>query len=275
MESKAKAAILVVDDQLDIRVLSKRILEGNGYRVIMAEDGLVALDILSDQHVDIIIADIAMPNLNGYQLFERVSQNSDWANLPFIMLSARDLDSDIRYGISLGVDDYITKPFDPADMLSSVRGRLLRAEQLASCIDPSNTTGQVNGSGDQHVKTSSAVKEPVICIDARRQLVKRGDCDIKLSAREFRLFLLLHNNQNRVVPVQELIGVTHGYDTTKEQASSLLRPLVRSIRRKLGYQVGENSCIRNVRGIGYQYLEYKDTRSIAAAGSEIAMVNVR
>ena len=115
----------------------------------------------------------------------------------------------------------------------------------------------------------------MICIDARRQLVKRGDCDIKLSAREFRLFLLLHNNQNRVVPVQELIGVTHGYDTTKEQASSLLRPLVRSIRRKLGYQVGENSCIRNVRGIGYQYLEYKDTRSIAAAGSEIAMVNVR
>ena len=182
MESKAKAAILVVDDQLDIRVLSKRILEGNGYRVIMAEDGLVALDILSDQHVDLIIADIAMPNLNGYQLFERVSQNSDWANLPFIMLSARDLDSDIRYGKSLGVDDYITKPFDPADMLSSVRGRLLRAEQLASCIDPSNTTGQVNGSGDQHVKTSSAVKEPGICIDARRQLVKRGDCYIKLSA---------------------------------------------------------------------------------------------
>jgi DNA-binding response OmpR family regulator len=266
MESKEKATILVVDDQVDIRILSKRILEGNGYRVIMAEDGMIALNKLSEQNVDLIIADIAMPNLNGYQLFERVSNNTDWANVPFILLSARDLDSDVRYGKSLGVDDYITKPFDPADLLSSVRGRLLRAEQLADCMENTETFKTNCVFENMKPSTIKTMEEPVISIDTRRQLIKKHGYEIKLSAREFRLLLLLHDNQNRVVPVQELIGVTHGYSTTRKQASNLLRPLIRSIRRKLGYEVGENGCIRNVRGIGYQYIEYGHTGSPAAAG---------
>ena len=146
MESIEKATILVVDDQLDIRILAKRILEGVGYRVIMAEDGIQALELLSEHHVDLIVADIAMPNLNGYQLFERVSKHPNWTNVPFILLSARDLDSDIRYGKSLGVDDYITKPFEPADLCASVRGRLLRAEQLANCMEISQPANGTNGS---------------------------------------------------------------------------------------------------------------------------------
>ena len=275
MESKEKATILVVDDQLDIRILSMRILEGVGYRVIMAEDGMKALELLSEQHVDLIIADIAMPNLNGYQLFERVSKHSDWTNLPFILLSARDLDSDIRYGKSLGVDDYITKPFEPADLVASVRGRLLRAEQLSSCMDISQSTPIIYGSTIHQHESIDSAKEPTINIDTRRQLVQHCGCEIKLSAREFRLLLLLHDNQNRVVPVQELIGVTHGYDATRNQASSLLRPLVRSIRRKLGYQVGEKGCIRNVRGIGYQYVEYSNLDKKTAFTQDIPRINMR
>jgi DNA-binding response OmpR family regulator len=254
MELKTKVTILVVDDQLDIRVLSKRILEGEGYQVLMAEDGKQALDCLSKENIDLIIADIAMPNLNGYQLFERVSNHTDWSNLPFILLSARDLDSDIRYGKALGVDDYITKPFDPADLVASVRGRLLRAEQLATCSETPNATNWSSQYPYQHEKESERASEPPINLDTRRQLVERCGSKIKLSAREFRLLLLLHDNQSRVVPVQELIDVTHGYNMTRNQASNLLRPLIRSIRRKLGYPVGENGCIRNVRGIGYQFI---------------------
>jgi DNA-binding response OmpR family regulator len=257
MESIDKASILVVDDQLDIRILSKRILEGYGYQVTLAEDGMIALDILSEQHIDLIVADIAMPNLNGYQLFERVNSRLEWSRIPFILLSARDLDSDIRYGKSLGVDDYITKPFDPVDLLASVRGRLLRAEQLANCAYVSDEVRQSSTPSSQKLENHDDSKEPAIKIDSRRQLVKHCGCEIELSAREFRLLLLLHNNRNRVVPMQELIGATHGYKTTRSQASNLIRPLVRSVRRKLGYRNGENGCIRNVRGIGYQYVEYK------------------
>jgi DNA-binding response OmpR family regulator len=256
MESREKPTILVVDDQIAIRVLSKRILEGAGFTVIMAEDGVEALKHLAEKPVDLIVADIAMPNLNGYQLFERVSKNPEWVNVPFILLSARDLDSDIRYGKSLGVDDYITKPFDPADLLSSVRGRLLRASQLASLISEPTANNGKNTLVPHDTEHNKTCPQPVLCIDTRRQLVKYLGCEIKLSAREYRLLLILYDNQHRVVPVEELIRLTHGYHTTRSQASSLLRPLVRSIRRKFGHQVGEYGCIRNVRGIGYQYIEF-------------------
>ena len=108
-----------------------------------------------------------------------------------------------------------------------------------------------------------------------RQLVKHCGCEIKLSAREFRLLLILHDNQNRIVSVQELISSTHGYNTTKNQASNLLRPLVRSLRRKLGYRVGENGCIRNVRGIGYQFIEYRNSSKNAGSSQDMPQINMR
>ncbi|TFG73763.1 MAG: response regulator transcription factor [Anaerolineales bacterium] len=256
MTSLEKATILVVDDQLDMRILSMRILENEGYQVIVAEDGFQALSILAKQHIDLIIADVAMPNLNGYQLFERIHGNPDWANLPFIMLSGRALDSDIRYGKSLGVDDYMTKPFDPHDLVASVRGRLRRAEQLAGCLDMMQTTESTVQSPIRQHDSGDAAHHAPLTIDTKRQIVNHGGCEITLSAREYRLLLFLYNNQNRVVPLQELISCTHGMRSNSEKAGQLLRPLVRSLRRKLGYQAGENSCIRNVRGIGYQYIEY-------------------
>jgi two-component system OmpR family response regulator len=255
MESREKAIILVVDDQLDIRILSKRILEREGFVVILAEDGSNAIELLHAQKVDLVITDIAMPNLNGYQLFERVNQNPEWVNIPFIFLSARDLDSDIRYGKSLGVDDYITKPFEPADLVASVKGRLLRAAQLASCLNISvENAATAPESSDRKPGVQS--HPSALFIDTRRQLVNFSGKEIKFSAREFRLLFALYENRHRVVPVEELLGITHNLTAPKKLSSDLLRPLVRSIRRKLGFPVGENGCIRNVRGIGYQYIDY-------------------
>ncbi len=256
MASREKATILVVDDQLDIRIISKRILENEGYQVIMAEDGFQALNLLEKHHIDLIIADIAMPNLNGYQLFERINRHPDWAHLPFIMLSGRDLDSDIRYGKSLGVDDYITKPFDLHDLVASVRGRLRRAEQLAGCLDTQQTTESIAYSPNRQQATGNPVEYAPLSIDTKRQIVKHCGCEITLSAREYRLLLFLYTNQDRVVPVQELIGFTHGMRSNRDNAGQLIRPLVRSLRRKLGYETGESGCIRTVRSIGYQYIEY-------------------
>lgn len=268
MESKGIAAILVVDDQVDIRILAKRILEAEGHSITVAKDGHEALDILSKQHIDVIIADIAMPNMNGYQLFEHVSQHPEYSNIPYILLSARDLDSDIRYGKSLGVDDYITKPFNPADLVASVRGRLTRIQQLTDCMDSAHLNLMSHNTKNLTHETTNNKEESSISIDTQRQLVERDGSEIKLSAREFRLLHLLHANQNRVVPIQELIGATHGSNISSQQASNLIRPLVRSIRRKLGYQAGESSCIRNVRGIGYQYIEYRDVSRDAMANTE-------
>jgi CheY-like chemotaxis protein len=105
------ASILIVDDQLTLRDNVKQLLEETGYRALTASDGVEALAVLQSQPVDLILADIAMPRMNGYQLYERARENPQWVKIPFIFLTARTLDSDIRYGKQLGVDDYLVKPF--------------------------------------------------------------------------------------------------------------------------------------------------------------------
>src|SRR6185503_9608724 len=118
-------------DQPDLVKNMALTLEVEGYRVLGAGDGLEALNVLQAQPVDLIVADIAMPRMNGYQLYERVRENTQWVTIPFIFLTARSLDSDIRYGKELGADDYLIKPIEPEDLLAVVRGKLRRAQQLS------------------------------------------------------------------------------------------------------------------------------------------------
>ena len=125
------AVILVVDDQPAMRRNIQMGLEMSGYAVVTAPDGIEALDVLKREPVDLILADIAMPRLNGYQLYEQLRQDPRWALIPFVFISARGLDSDVRYGKALGVDDYLVKPFELEDLLATVAGRLRRARELA------------------------------------------------------------------------------------------------------------------------------------------------
>jgi two-component system response regulator VanR len=239
------ASILVVDDQLDILDNIGLALEAEGYRVLTATDGVEALDVLQSQPVDLILADIAMPRMNGYQLCERVWKNPQWVAIPFVFLTARALDSDIRYGKALGVDDYLTKPIQPEDLLAAVRGRLRRAQQLAqSSPQPSSPA------------TSGRHALPLgrLHIDPGRHCVWLNEQPIRLSAREFSLLEYLARRADQVVSPQELIQITHGLDTDHVEAGALLRPMIRSLRRKLGYPVGEMGCIENVRGVGYRLI---------------------
>jgi DNA-binding response OmpR family regulator len=237
------ACILVVDDQPDLLENLGLALEAAGYRVLTAGDGIEALAVLQSQPVHLILADIAMPRLNGYQLYERVRQNPDWVAIPFLFLTARTLDSDIRYGKELGVDDYLPKPIQPEDLLAVVHGKLKRAQQLA----------RIPGSPP----SSPAAKQSLLTvgrlrIDPRQYAAWLDGQAIKLSAREFTLLEYLARRANQVIPAQELVHVTHGLDTDPIEAGTLLRPLARSLRRKLGYPVGDMGCIENVRGAGYR-----------------------
>ena len=128
---KGSASILVVDDQPEILENLALVLELEGYKVLTARDGVEALAVLEAQTVDLILADIAMPRMNGYQLYERVREDPRSVAVPFVFLTARAMDSDIRYGKALGVDDYLTKPIQPEDLLASVRRSL--APGAAAC----------------------------------------------------------------------------------------------------------------------------------------------
>jgi DNA-binding response OmpR family regulator len=238
------AMILVVEDQPAMQRNIQMGLEMSGYEVVTAADGSEALGVLKARPVDLILADIAMPRMNGYQLYEEVRKNAGWGLIPFVFISARALDSDVRYGKSLGVDDYLVKPFQLEDLLAIVAGRLRRARELAQY----GAAPEAGGSPDGHeCLTAGALR---ISPAQHRIWVDGKPCE--LSPREFTLVEYLARRAGQAVPLTELCRATHGLDTSAVEAGSLLYPLVRSLRRRLGYAAGEMGCIESVRGVGYR-----------------------
>ncbi|MCK4381363.1 MAG: response regulator [Candidatus Lokiarchaeota archaeon] len=134
--SVSKHLIMVVDDNQDILFNLKLILEANNYDIKTANNGKKALEMLStlDKVPDVIISDIMMPKMNGYEFFAAVSTNPQLNRIPFLFLSAKSTSEDIRLGKMLGVDDYITKPFKKEDLLASISGKIARNKK-ANLID--------------------------------------------------------------------------------------------------------------------------------------------
>ncbi|MHA1382780.1 MAG: response regulator transcription factor [Candidatus Helarchaeota archaeon] len=126
--TELKSLILVVEDNPGIIYNLKMTLEFNNYDVISAKNGREAIDLLSDSKrlPDLIISDIMMPEMDGYEFFKTLSNNPNWNQIPFLFLTAKSSSEDVRLGKTLGVDDYITKPFNEADLLASISGKLKR-----------------------------------------------------------------------------------------------------------------------------------------------------
>jgi len=127
-----KPLILIVEDNVDLLYNINLVLESNNYKTITAKNGKVALKILSEleQIPDIIISDIIMPEMNGYEFFRVISKEPRWNRIPFVFLSARTTPKDIRLGKLLGVDDYLTKPFDEKDLLAIISGKIARINRV-------------------------------------------------------------------------------------------------------------------------------------------------
>ncbi len=232
--------ILVVDNAPDLLRNIAEMLQESGYQVLTASDGTEALRVLQTGHVDLILTDIAMPKLNGYQLYEQVRRNPSWMHIPFIFLTGRSMSSDVRFGKELGVDDYLIKPM-AIDDLAAVSGKLRRARQL----EPTHVSSRVPDQSELNLGR--------LRINTVQHRVW-FDKPIDLSAREFMLLAYLARHEGQAVSARELIQVTHDLETDDKEAGSLARPLIRSIRRKLGYATGEMGCIENVRGIGYRLI---------------------
>ena len=239
-------SILVIDDEPDLLDNIGLALESDGYQVITAKDGLEGLKILKEQSIDLILADIAMPNMNGYQLFERIRAQAEWVAIPFIFLSARSLDSDVRYGKELGVDDYLTKPIRAADLLAAVRGKLRRAQQLSRSI----TSTQSEDQPDEPILKAGPIR-----IDLDQYRVWCNDTELKLSGKEFTLLEVLIRQQGAVLSPEELVYHTHDLKINSIEAGSLLRPIILTLRRKIGLPIGDVGSVENVRGIGYRLKE--------------------
>lgn len=247
------AVILVVEDQPAMQRSIRLGLEMAGYEVAAAADGLEALAVLNAQPIDLVLADVAMPRMNGYQLYEELRRHPKWALIPLVFISARSLDSDIRYGKALGADDYLTKPFQLDDLLAIVAGRLRRARQVAhAAVAPPGLPTSGPGAAafapaEQEFLTAGSLR-----ISSRQHRVWRDGELVDLSPREFTFLEYLIRRSGQAVPLAELCRATHGLETNAVEAGNLLYPLVRSLRRRLGLPAGEMGCIESVRGIGYR-----------------------
>lgn len=237
------ATLLVVDDDVLLRKTLISTLSDAGYEVLGAGNGSQALALLEGTDVDLIIADVGMPGMNGYQLLTETRKMPRLVATPFLFMSARTMDSDVRYALELGVDHYLRKPVNLEDLLAMVRGRLLHSRQMNRLME--QAPGATGSSSDV-----LDVGRLHIHLDEYRVIL--ADETISLSASEFKLLVCLARNANSVVSPQEIALETHELETDYVEASNLVRPLIRSLRRRLGYGTGEESCIVNVRGVGYK-----------------------
>ena len=140
-----KPLIFVVEDNVDLLYSLNLLLESNNYTTITAKNGKEAIEILSnlDKIPDIIISDIMMPEMNGYEFFKVISNEPRWNRIPFLFLSARTTLEDVRFGKLLGADDYLTKPFDEKDLLAILSGKIARNKRIRALnnkIDESFST---------------------------------------------------------------------------------------------------------------------------------------
>jgi len=196
----SQARILLIEDDQALLEGMHDFLELSGYHVTTAENGLVALDVLDadDSLPDLIVSDIMMPDMDGYQLLEAVRANQEWMRIPFIFLTAKTTRPDIRWGKQLGADDYLTKPFDVEDLLVAIESRLRRQTEM----DQLNKNRLVEMQKNILNALHHEFRTPLHFVIAYSDLIISGDEE--LDPQELRSYLLeIHKGGERLMRLVE------------------------------------------------------------------------
>jgi DNA-binding response OmpR family regulator len=222
--------ILVVDDEKKIVEIIKAYLEREGYQVIPALDGKSALSLALSQKPDLIVLDLMLPEMSGWDVCRMLRKESE---VPIIMLTARDEVTDKIVGLEMGADDYITKPFDPKELVSRVRAVLRRTEPAT--IRP---------------KIISLVD---LVIDLDKRIVQRGDIMIELTHNEFDLLRVLAENPGKVFSRMQLLDKVQG--DAYEGYERAIDSHIKNLRKKIEPDPEHPRYISTVYGVGYKLEE--------------------
>ncbi|MCB0067461.1 MAG: response regulator transcription factor, partial [Caldilineaceae bacterium] len=221
----------IVDDDKEIVRLLRGYLEQAGFAVRVAYDGTTALDVLRRERPALLLLDLMLPEMDGWEITRRVRQESAIAATPIIMLTARIEDTDKILGLELGADDYVTKPFNPREVLARVRA-CLRRQQRGETAPPA--TLQVGA----------------LRLDPTRYEVTLDGAALDLTRTEYNLLHLFMQNPGYVFTRSELIENALGY--SYEGMDRTLDSHVKNLRRKIGDSPKEPAYIHTVYGIGYR-----------------------
>ena len=214
-------SVLIVDDEERIRTLIKEYCLNENFEVLEASDGISALDNIKNNQIDIVILDIMMPKMDGLTAYKEIKKY----NIPTIILSARTEEYDKLIGFDLGVDDYVTKPFSPKELIARIKA----------------VTKRFNDLDDIYIYKD-------LKIDFKGHIVFIKDEELKLTPKEYDLLVYFINNKNKALSREELLSKIWGYDFFGDDRT--IDTHIKMLRNNLGEY---RDLIQTVRGMGYKF----------------------
>ena len=221
--------ILVVEDEESFREAMEFMLRKEGYEVLLADDGEVAVDLFERKGADLILLDLMLPGLSGVDVCRRIRASSQ---VPIIMVTAKDSEVDKVVGLEIGADDYVTKPFSSCELLARIKAVLRRSSELG-------------------LEDSRAFESGPVRIDVDRHLVSVNGNPVSLPLKEFELLKLLISNAGRVLTRTQLIDRVWGSDYVGD--TKTLDVHVKRLRSKIEPDPAHPKYLVTVRGLGYKY----------------------
>jgi len=226
--------ILIVEDDQAIAQVEKDYLELSGFEVVVENTGTEGLKRATTEEYDLVILDLMLPGVDGFEICKSIREKK---NIPVIMISARDEDIMKMRGFEVGLDDYLTKPFSPNELVARVKGRLSRYESLV---------------GDA-TSAQEVMEDRGIIVDQTARRVFVNDNEIVMTNKEFELLVLFMSNPNKVFSKDDLFEKI--WDLSSEGDISTVTVHIRRLREKVEFDPSNPSRIITVWGIGYKYVK--------------------
>jgi len=222
--------VLIVDDECEIREAIEIYLKNEGIRIYQAVDGIEALEVLKEEEIHLILMDLMMPRMDGIKATFKIRENK---NIPIIMLSAKSEDTDKILGLNIGADDYITKPFNPMELVARVKSQLRRYTNLGNYKE-SNDEINVRG----------------LILNKDTKMVTVEDKEMSLTAIEYKILELLMENKGKVFSIEEIYERVWG--EAFYNGENTVSVHIRRIREKIEINPKEPEYLKVVWGIGYK-----------------------
>lgn len=224
--------ILIIEDDISIAELERDYLHINGFSVEIENSGLKGVERAKKEKFDLIILDLMLPEIDGFQICKALRETLD---IPILMVSAKGEGIDKIRGLGLGADDYITKPFSPNELVARVKAHLNRYERLTNREKEQKEIIEVNG----------------LFIDPYSRRVYVKNHEVNLASKEFDVLLLLAKNPNRVFRKEEIFERVWGLDSLGDVSTVTVH--IRRIREKIEYDASSPKYIETLWGVGYRF----------------------
>ena len=229
--------ILVVDDNKEIVYSISELLKYEGYQVVKAYDGMEALQVLEEHKVDLILLDVMMPRLNGLSALMKLRENY---HIPVIILSAKTEESDKVSGLVLGADDYVEKPYNPAELMARVKAHLRRYHAWGGAQPKADRDTIVNGG---------------LMLDKKRRLIIVEGAEVRLTATEYKILELLMEHLGQVFSAEQIYENVW-QESANYTVENTVMVHIRHIREKIEIDTNKPKYLKVVWGIGYKMEKY-------------------